>query len=187
MNVNHKEKNTNPNIVQIDESPDNILRQICAEVKKEEFSSTELLSIIKKMKEEAVRDIDGVAIAAPQIGVAKRMFVVAPRAYKGESKWKPEVFINPVIIDSSKKHKIVHEGCLSVRGVYGNTHRAMNVTVNAYDEMGNKFTYGAGGLISHIIQHEIDHLDGVLFIDHGFDFEEYDHTKGREHKTNDNK
>lgn len=178
MNINHNEKNTNPNIVQLDESPENVLRQVCDEVKRSEFGTEELLKIIDKMKKEAVHDIDGVAIAAPQIGVAKRIFVIAKKAYKGEAKWTPEVFINPKIIDTSKKHKVVHEGCLSVRGIYGCTERAMNVTVTAYDEMGNKFTYGAGGLISHIIQHENDHLDGVLFIDHGFDFEEYDHNVG---------
>jgi len=178
MNIDHNEKNTNPNIVQIDENPENVLRQTCTEVKKSEFGSPELLDIISKMKKEAIHDKDGVAIAAPQIGIVKRIFVIAKRAYKGDAKWRPEVFINPTITDSSKKHKVVHEGCLSVRGVYGCTERAMNVTVTAYDEYGNKFSYGAGGLIAHIIQHEYDHLDGILFIDHGFDFEEYDHNEG---------
>jgi peptide deformylase len=67
----------------------------------------------------------------------------------------------------------MQEGCLSVRWVYGKTTRAVSVTIEAYDEMGNKFSYGASGLIAHIFQHETDHLDGILFIDHGFDLEEF--------------
>jgi peptide deformylase len=56
--------------------------------------------------------------------------------------------------------------------VYGKTRRSISATVEAYDEEGKKFTFGASGLIAHIFQHETDHLNGVLFIDHGFDFEE---------------
>ena len=67
----------------------------------------------------------------------------------------------------------MQEGCLSVRWIYGKTTRSLNATVEAYDVEGNKFSYGASGLIAHIFQHEIDHLHGVLFIDHGFDFEEF--------------
>jgi peptide deformylase len=66
----------------------------------------------------------------------------------------------------------MQEGCLSVRWLYGKTKRSVSATVEAYDLQGNKFTYGGSGLIAHIFQHEIDHLDGILFIDHGFDFEE---------------
>jgi peptide deformylase len=67
----------------------------------------------------------------------------------------------------------MQEGCLSVRWIYGKTKRAVNATVEAYDITGAKFSYGASGLIAHIFQHEIDHLDGILFTDHGFDLEEY--------------
>ena len=57
------------------------------------------------------------------------------------------------------------EGCLSVRPLWGQVERSVNATVEAYDENGNKFTQGAGGLLAHIFQHETDHLNGVLFID----------------------
>ena len=67
----------------------------------------------------------------------------------------------------------MQEGCLSVRWIYGKTKRSVACTIEAYDEDGVKFTYGGQGLLAHIFQHETDHLDGVLFIDHGFDFEEY--------------
>jgi len=155
------------------EDENKILRDICVPVKQKEFKTQELLDILEKMKQAAHQQDDGVALAAPQIGVNKRMFVIDKRAYeKSNLKWMPTVFINPSIVKTSKTQEIKDEGCLSVRKIYGSTWRAVNVTVTAYDENGAKFSYGAGGLIAHIIQHEIDHLDGILFIDHGFDLEE---------------
>lgn len=165
----------NTPVIQLDDSQANPLRAICSPVKQSEFGTTELLSTINLMKTESVRDHDGVALAAPQISVTKRIFVIASRSYDDDQKWRPEVFINPQIADTSKRMVSVHEGCLSVRGIYGRTDRYKNVTVIAYDEYGNRFTYGAGGLIAHIIQHEIDHLDGILFIDHGYELGEYDY------------
>ena len=67
----------------------------------------------------------------------------------------------------------MEEGCLSVRWIYGKTKRFSHVSIEAYDEYGEKFSYGASGLIAHIFQHEIDHLHGILFIDHGYNLEEY--------------
>lgn len=160
-------------IIQIDEDKKNPLRQISREIKKSEFGGKELKEIISTMKKALSREDDGVAIAAPQIGLPLRIFVVSELAYSPDAKWKPLVFINPVITKASKKHAEMHEGCLSVRWIYGKTSRAISVTVEAYDENGNKFSFGASGLIAHIFQHEIDHLEGILFIDHGFDLEEY--------------
>lgn len=164
-------KAKNP-IVQIDENAKNPLRLIARPVKKSEFGTKELHDIIKLMKVTLSKENDGVAIAAPQIGVSLRIFVVSPLSYEEEAKWKPLVFINPTIVKKSRKTAIMQEGCLSVRWVYGKTKRSISATVEAYDIDGNKFSYGGSGLIGHIFQHEIDHLDGVLFIDHGFDFEE---------------
>ncbi len=163
----------NETIVQIDERENNPLRLHAREVTKEEFGSKELLSKIEAMKHALSKEHDGVALAAPQIGLSLRIFVVAPSAYEEDAKHTPLVFINPKILKKSKKSAIMHEGCLSVRWIYGKTKRSLQATVEAYDEHGNKFTFGGSGLIAHIFQHEIDHLDGILFIDHGFDFEEY--------------
>lgn len=160
-------------IVQIDEKKDNPLRIISSPVKKNEFGSKELKEIISAMKEALSSEDDGVAIAAPQIGIDKCIFVVAEKSYEKDAKWKPLVFINPKITKASKKTVTVQEGCLSVRWIYGSTERSASVTVEAYDENGNKFSFGASGLVAHIFQHEIDHLGGILFIDHGFDFEEF--------------
>lgn len=167
-------------IIQIDESPKNPLRKIAETVKKPEFGSKELKQTIKTMQKALSKEKDGVALAAPQIGVSKRIFVVALQAYPPEAKWKPLVFINPKIIKTSKKHKEMQEGCLSIRWVYGKTTRAISVTIEAYDETGNKFSFGSSGLIAHIFQHEIDHLEGILFIDHGFDLEEFTEKEVRE-------
>ena len=160
-------------IVQIDENEDNPLRAISVPVKKTEFGSVELKKLLTAMQEALSKEHDGVALAAPQIGISKRIFVVAPSAYPSDAKWKPLIFINPTIVKTSKKHADMQEGCLSVRWIYGKTTRAVSVTVEAYDEIGNKFSYWATGLVAHIFQHETDHLDGILFIDHGFDLEEF--------------
>ena len=160
-------------IIQIDDTKDNPLRKKCREITKEEFGSVYLRDVITAMTKALKRESDGVAIAAPQIAIPLRVFVVSENSYEESAKSKPLVFINPKIIKRSKKTAIMQEGCLSVRWIYGKTSRSLLATVEAYDIDGNKFTYGGTGLIAHIFQHEIDHLDGILFVDHGFDFEEY--------------
>jgi peptide deformylase len=160
-------------IVQIDDKKDNPLRIVSSPVKKNEFGTDELKNTIKAMQEALAKEDDGVAIAAPQIGVNKCIFIISEKSYDKNAKWKPLIFINPKITKASKRRVIAQEGCLSVRWIYGSTERSTNVTIEAYDINGNKFSYGAGGLIAHIFQHETDHLEGVLFTDHGFDFEEF--------------
>jgi peptide deformylase len=160
-------------ILQIDEDSSNPLRFIAKEITQKEFKSKELQETIQHMKDTLAKEEDGVALAAPQVGISKRMFVVSPLAYREDAKWKPLVFINPRIVKASKKMKSVQEGCLYVRWIYGTTERAVSVTVEAKDENGVTFTFGASDLLAHIFQHEIDHLDGILFIDHGHDFEEF--------------
>ncbi len=160
-------------IIQIDDVPDNPLRAIAREVTEDEYNSPYLSEVLKNMHKALAREKDGVALAAPQIGVSLRIFVVSPNAYPETAKSKPLVFINPKIIKASKKTAVMQEGCLSVRWIYGKTKRVISATIESYDENGKKFTYGASGLIAHIFQHEIDHLDGILFVDHGFDLEEF--------------
>lgn len=160
-------------IVQIDKTKNNPLRAIAAPVKKSEFNSKALLETIHTMQQALAKESDGVALAAPQIGISKRIFVISPNAYKKDAKWKQLVFINPTITKISKKQEEMQEGCLSVRWIYGKTHRATSATVEAYNEQGHKFSFGASGLLAQIFQHEIDHLEGILFTDHGFDFEEF--------------
>ncbi|VAW18917.1 Peptide deformylase, partial [hydrothermal vent metagenome] len=144
----------------------------------EEIKSPKLQKILSNMKEALESQEDGVAIAAPQIGVPLRIFVVSHRAFEVqgnlvkdnslqdfEDTYKDLIFINPEIVKLSKKKEWLDEGCLSVRWLYGEVNRFTNATVSAYDEHGEKFTRGAGGLLAQIFQHEIDHLDGILFTD----------------------
>lgn len=147
-----------------------ILRQIADPVMPDQISSKEIKSIIADMKKLADAEEDAVAIAAPQIGESIRIFVVTERVREIlKSPDIPLVYINPIITKASKDKKAMEEGCLSVRWLYGKVKRASRVTVEAFDENGNKFTRGASGLLAQIFQHEIDHLNGVLFIDNAKD------------------
>lgn len=116
---------------------------------------------------------DGVALAAPQVGINMRIFVVSPKAYPHNEPLGPLVFINPVIIKTSGKMVELEEGCLSVRWKYGKIERYTEATVEAYDERGRKFTKSGSGLLAQIFQHEIDHLDATLFIDKAHSIHEY--------------
>jgi peptide deformylase len=82
------------------------------------------------------------------------------------------VYVNPEFSKKSRKRVHMDEGCLSVRGKYGTTLRFERATVRAKDEHGNVFERGAGGLLAQAFQHEIDHLDGILFIDQATDLYE---------------
>ena len=104
---------------------------------------------------------DGVGLAAPQIGKNIRMFVA-----EADDDVR-RVFINPQIIATSDDSVPYEEGCLSVPQVYENIMRPSKVTVQAQDQNGKKFTLEAEGLLARIVQHENDHLDGVIFIDRG--------------------
>jgi peptide deformylase len=150
---------------------DKVLRSVAQEVPISEITSSKIQNIISDMKKALDAEPDGAALAAPQIGVTLRIFVLAQKvfgpegAHKASSKDTHLVFINPSIIKKSAKKALVDEGCLSVRGRYGTIERSKNATIVAYDEFGNKFTRGAGGLLAQAFQHECDHLDGTLFID----------------------
>ena len=145
------------------------LHTIAEEVTPEEFADGTVAKILKGMRA-AIKtyNVDGyaaVAIAAPQVGVAKRIFLVEDQNADREDPLPTIVAINPRIVKVSKKTHEVGEGCLSVPDTYGVVLRHKNVTLKALDENGQPFTRGAGGLLAQIFQHECDHLDGTLFID----------------------
>ena len=115
------------------------------------------LELLNQAKVEA----DGVGLAAPQIGKSIRMFVaMADDDVK-------RVFINPQIIKTSEEVSDYEEGCLSIPQVYESITRPTRVTIQALNEKGRPFTLEADGLLARIIQHEYDHLDGILYIDRG--------------------
>ncbi len=139
------------------------LHKKAAEVPVSDITSPEIKKVITDMKLALSGEPDGVAIAAPQIDIPLRIFVVAGFVFgKDES---DVAYINPTFIKKSKKTELMEEGCLSVRYTYGEVKRHLNVTITAYNEDAEKIERGAGGLLAHIFQHETDHLDGVLFVD----------------------
>jgi peptide deformylase len=144
------------------------LHDIAMEITPEEFTDGTVTKMLKGMRQAIktykVNGFTAVAIAAPQIGVAKRMFIIEDQSSEGE-RLPTVIAINPRIIKASKKSKVVGEGCLSVKDRYGLVNRSTNVTLEATDENGDLFTRGAGGLLAQIMQHECDHLDGILFVD----------------------
>ncbi len=152
------------------------LREIAKDVPVSEISSPHIKEVLKRMKKALLSQDDGVALAAPQIDESLRIFIVSGRALAlmtgSEEPVEDAVFINPVITKLSKETKMVEEGCLSVRYLYGKIKRSSKATVQAYNEQGKKFQRGGSGLLAQIFQHETDHLNGVLFIDSAIDLED---------------
>jgi len=175
-----------------------VLRKVAQEIPISDIKKLRIKKILKEMSEALLSQEDGVAIAAPQIGYSLRIFVVSGKIFakdfvknkkektpppdlpliKEEEKTPPDlVFINPKISKLSREKEWVPEGCLSVRWLYGKTFRSKKATVTAYNEDGKKFTRGGSGLLAQIFQHETDHLNGVLFIDHAKEVTEQPPTK----------
>ncbi len=169
-------------MVKILQKEEKILHEVASQVPVAEIGTAKILKIIADMKTAMHSQDDAVAIAAPQIGVPLRIFAVSGRAFLPEEKIKEmdehteipadQVFVNPKIVKKSKKEFWAHEGCLSVRWLYGEINRAEKVTINAYNENGEKITRGASKLLAQIFQHEVEHLDGKLFIDRARNIEE---------------
>ncbi len=153
------------------------LRKIAHAIPLSDIPSKKIQALVADMRALLEKEEYGVALAAPQVGESLRLFIVSPNALeKREKKYgdtapdsKNEsaetVYINPEIIKMSRGKTLKHEGCLSVRGKWGRVPRAEKVTLTAYNERGEKFTRGASGLLAHIFQHEMDHLEGILYID----------------------
>jgi peptide deformylase len=173
-------------MIEIVQNGHSVLRQISKSVDVDTISSNEIKKVLLDMKEALDSQEDGVAIAAPQIGIPLRIFIVSGKIFDSEFvrgkkshlslkvKEIPRdlVCINPVFKKISSDRKLLSEGCLSVRPIYGKVRRATRATIEAYDENGDVFVKDGSGLLAHIFQHEIDHLDGILFIDKARDLHE---------------
>ncbi|MEK7630881.1 MAG: peptide deformylase [Patescibacteria group bacterium] len=161
--------------------PNTILRRTAKPVAKEEFGSPELASILRDMSGTLRKTPDGIGIAAPQIGISKQIFLASEEALAIDEGWEPKdateekakkkswkyvIFINPTILKIASKKVAGTEGCLSIPKTYGIVPRAEKIRVRAYDETGKAFERGATKLFARLLQHEIDHLGGTLFIDH---------------------
>ncbi|WP_297519481.1 peptide deformylase [uncultured Clostridium sp.] len=140
--------------IRVDEDP--ILRKI-SKVVKEITPRTALL--IQDMVE-TMREANGVGLAAPQVGILKRIFIVDAQDGSGH-----RIFVNPEIIEN-KGCQLGPEGCLSLPGEQGEVERFNDIIVKALDENGKEFVLEASELLARAIQHENDHLNGILFTDH---------------------
>lgn len=143
---------------------DIVLRKIAEAIPVSDITKKQTQTIIEEMFEALASQKDGVALAAPQIAYSKRIFIVSPQVLQTEVDM-PLVYINPEIIKRSRDKKNMEEGCLSCRWWYGKTKRSTRVTIKAFDETGEEFTMEGRGLLAQIFQHEVDHLNGILFID----------------------
>lgn len=139
-----------------------ILRKKAQKVEKIDWQTRILIDdMIETMEEEG-----GVGLAAPQVGVSQRIIIVTNDVM-------PLVLINPQIVEKSRKIISGEEGCLSVPGLILKIKRAKKITVEALDENGKEIIVKADDLFARIIQHEIDHLDGILFTDRVNFFEKF--------------
>lgn len=124
--------------------------------------TSEILGLIKKMKETLAAAENGVGLAAPQVGKNIRLFVVSPELAKEDH----TIFINPEITQISKAKTSEEEGCLSLPGDWRELARAEKVTIKALDENGKKFKMRVKGILARLMLHELDHLNGTLFVDY---------------------
>ena len=135
---------------------DPVLREMCSEV---ETIDDDIRALVDDLLETMYAE-DGIGLAAPQIGVPLRVFVYDVR----EDEIAPGVLVNPRIVEATGKQKEI-EGCLSIPGLDEVVERSGQVVVEGLDRDGEPVRIEATGLLSRCLQHENDHLDGVLFID----------------------
>jgi peptide deformylase len=135
------------------------LKKVSEEVKN---IDDELLDLIDSMFE-IMYKAKGIGLAAPQVDVSKKVVVIDIKEFNGKP---PLVLINPVINESSDETEPYNEGCLSVPGINEDIIRPSKVLVKAIDVSGKKIEIETGGLLARVMQHEIDHTNGIVFIDH---------------------
>jgi len=152
-------------ILKIIEVPDPLLRQISSPV---EAVTDEIRSLIDDMFE-TMYAASGIGLAAIQVGVPKRLLVMdlqEPKEEGGEPVREPRVFINPEIVSTSEGVRPYNEGCLSVPEQYAEVERPERIRARWLDEKGVQHEEDLEGLLAVCLQHEMDHLNGILFIDH---------------------
>ena len=146
--------------LEITKGEDNsVLRAVSEDVK----SFDKKLKKLAKQMREAMVKAKGIGIAAPQVGINSRIFLVTlDIGKKSESCF---AMVNPKITKFSEETDIAEEGCLSLPGVYGKVERPSSITVEFFDIEGSRHVLELEGLNARVVQHENDHIDGVLFID----------------------
>lgn len=164
------------------------LREKARDIPHAEINDPKIQELIAEMRALLAKEEYGVALAAPQVGQPLRLFVVSGKALalgnrtapdalpagrqeqdKPEQKESPslpdQIYINPTLTKLSRQKSEKHEGCLSLRGFWGIVPRAEKAMIRCLDENGEEITRGATGFLAHIFQHEVDHLEGILYTD----------------------
>ncbi|MCY7398950.1 MAG: peptide deformylase [Sphingomonas bacterium] len=152
-------------ILRILETPDPVLRQISTPIETVDDATRALIADMF----ETMYDAPGIGLAAVQVGVAKRLLVMdlgEPEEEGGEPVKEPRVFINPEIVSHSDYEIPYNEGCLSVPDQYAEVMRPDRIRARWLDEHGERHEEDLDELLAVCLQHEMDHLEGVLFIDH---------------------
>lgn len=144
--------------MQIKTYPDPVLRKVCKPI---ETIHDEMLTLCDDMVE-TMRLAQGAGLAANQVGVSIRLIVLDPRTKKNDN---PIILINPVITEQNSE-EITEEGCLSLPKFYEYVKRAKRVFVTGINIKGEPFEMECDGFMARAVQHELDHLNGVLLIDH---------------------
>ena len=124
----------------------------------------EIIELVKKMREIMIAT-NGIGLSANQLGLNLKVFVVQISKTQNVADNKQYAIFNPEIIKFSKEKITMEEGCLSVPGVYGLVERPEKITLIGRDKYGKKVKIKAWGLLARVFQHEVDHLNGILFID----------------------
>ena len=153
-----KEGGVAPDKMRVRVYPDDVLRRVAGPADESSFGE-DLEEFARRMICTMYAEA-GVGLAAPQVGEPLRLIVIDASSERNSA----QVLVNPVIVDASGR-EVMEEGCLSVPGVNGDVGRRGRVTVEFQTLAGEKTGFDAEGLFAHIIQHEIDHLDGMLFVD----------------------
>lgn len=144
-------------------APDPVLKTKCKPV---EEVDDQVRTLMNDMLETMYKN-RGIGLAASQVGVLKRVIVVDVAGFKGEKEEpRPMFMANPVITRFSDERVVGEEGCLSLPDLYADVERAETISVEYLDENGEKQSLEADGVLSVCIQHEVDHIDGILFVDH---------------------
>ena len=140
------------------------LRQKTREIDAHDLKALNLSALIKDMRA-TMRQADGVGLSANQIGLTMKFFVAEVPADQGKGRPKFYAVINPEILKTGSETAEMEEGCLSVPGIFGPVSRPDKITISGFDIRGKRLKLKAWGFLARVFQHEIDHLNGMLFID----------------------
>jgi peptide deformylase len=143
-------------LAQIRQFPDAALRMKAREV---EAFDADLARLVERMTH-LMQDARGIGLAATQVGILRRLFV-----FQEDADSEPRVLVNPEIVERSDEVETDEEGCLSMQGVRVPVERALRVTIVGRDEGGKEARFELEKLAARVVQHELDHLDGVLILD----------------------